>query len=251
MQTLFGLPVRFPEVTLVFEPEPDDGWPVASECDELEVGRAYLVPCVNGTPVIGEPHVDNDHFNHTELHYHCDSRFHDGELGPFAIGGPANCAQRGRSEPTVLEARRCIRTTPAPFTDGILAVCQMALHADYGFTEAKCGRCPHKGMPIINGVCSGHRLKWLDDGTIKHKPPYTFRIRGTKNELIIDTRVELGTFRIPIIEDFDGIIDLEFLDRNDELIFEKRFGYMRLSIGDTFSIHDGSDQYTPIAETRR
>jgi hypothetical protein len=47
----------------------------AAECEQLVVGQEYLVPCINGMPVVGEPHIDDDHFNHTPVHYHCDSRF--------------------------------------------------------------------------------------------------------------------------------------------------------------------------------
>lgn len=244
--TFLGYDVDF-KTGFLFDYAPPGGWPVASECEELVVGEMYLVPCVRGVPVIGDPHVDDDHFNHTEHHYHCDSRFYDGDLGPYAYGGPANCAMRASGGPPVLEPHRCIRTTPSDFTDDLLAVCQMALHANYGFTEAKCGRCPHKGMPIVNGVCSGHRLRWLADGTIKHKPPYTFQIRGTANKLVISERTELQRIEIPIVEDFSGSVTLDMLDRDGELVHRREFGLINLRARDKFNVVDNA--ITKQAET--
>lgn len=211
--------------------------------ENLVVGETYLVPCVNGTPVIGEPHVDNDHFNHTENHYHCDSRFYDGEFGATSHGGPANCAVIPHPMPPTLEPRRCLRTTPSMFTHGVLSMTIMALYADYGFSKAKCGRCPHRGMPIINGVCSGHRLEWLPDGTIKYKPPYTVQIRGTNNRRVLYSQTDLDGMPIEIIEPLDGVVCLDMYDQDYRLIASKQFGHMRLSPGDQFHIRDSSGGY--------
>jgi hypothetical protein len=37
-------------------------------------------------------------------------------------------------------------------------------------------------MPIQHGICAGHRLKWLPDGTIAHKPPYTIHVRDAMGQ---------------------------------------------------------------------
>lgn len=206
----------------------------ASECERLVVGETYLVPCINGRPVIGDPHIDDDHFNHTENHYHCDSRFFDDST----LGGPANCAVYANQGPPKLEPRVCVRTTPSHFEDEVLAMCRMALYADYGFTESKCGRCAHRGMPIINGVCSGHRLEWLPDGTIKYKPPYTLQIRGTNNKLVISERHEQGGFRIPICDPFDGLVYVDMYDREGHQIAGRKFDRLILRVGDSLHITD-------------
>jgi len=212
---------------------------IAAECEQLVVGQEYLVPCINGIPVVGEPHVDNDHFNITEDHYHCDSRFHDAP-------GVSLCAMR--NVPTIergsleiydpharlkLESRVCIRDTPLPFTEGRFGLALMSLYADYGFTVAKCGVCPHKGMPIQNGRCSGHRLEWLPDGTIKYKPPYVISIRGTCNVINIIERTPMEEIKFaPIVQGLEGRVVLDMQDHTGYVFISQETDLWNLRAGD-------------------
>jgi len=210
------------------------------------VGQWYLVPCANGIPVIGEPHVDADHFNNTPSHYHCDSRFHDRDTRH----GPADCAVLSEYGPArigrlssdtgaemTVEPRQCLRDTPAPWVDEHFAIATMSLYCDFGFAKSKCGVCPHKRMPILNGVCSGHRLAWLPDGEIKHKPPYTFRIRGTANVLVITERCELDIIRIEIIEDCVAPYVLDFSGIDGQVLATRTFpNQPSMQVGDHFRV---------------
>lgn len=210
--------------------------------EHVVVGRYYLVPCVNGIPVIGDPHEDHDHFNYTRRHYHCDSRFHNREVDAAncAVGADAWSATEPIPQYPDMQVRLCIRDTPAPWQEGSMGMVLASLYADFGFTKSACGRCPHKGMPIINGVCSGHRLKWNKDGTIAHKPPYTLRILGSlgsHNSLVINERVDAELLVIPITEKFSGHCAVEMKDSEGNRISEiVRFGFMHLRPGDELKI---------------
>lgn len=102
--------------------------------------------------LLPEPHEDHDHFNCTVNHYHYDSRFE-------VPGAEAYKA----TSPTTRAVHTCERTTPPPFPPTWR---EFGLYADYGRCTPKCGVCPHKGLPIQNGMCSGHRIQF------KYHPPF-------------------------------------------------------------------------------
>jgi hypothetical protein len=225
-------------VALFFAPM---SFPLASDCERLVVGQTYLVPTVNGNPIIGDPHSDNDHLNRTpEEHYHPDTRF----------AGKANDAIRNRplirrgelqaydeTPPVTLEPFVCIRETPDADIKNF-AGATMSLYLDYGHSKSVCGKCPHKGMPIQNGICTGHRLQWLPDGTAKHKPPYTLTIRGTKNHVTYTERVTFDLYEIEITEAFDGPIVIDMTDRDGFIVSTMNFSDVtyKLEIGDSFKV---------------
>lgn len=119
------------------------------------VGKAALLP---------NPHVDHDHFNCTVNHYHYDSRFEVSGAEAYRAAAPVE-----------RRVHTCERTTPPPFppTWG-----QMGLYADYGRCKPKCGLCPHKGLPIQNGMCSGHRIMFN-----KYHPPFHITHRDRRWEV--------------------------------------------------------------------
>lgn len=128
-----------------------NGGPPNIEDIEPIVGFEYscLTAMDSGGALLPNPHEDADHFNCTERHYHYDSR--------FEIVGPVAYAVTG---PVVRAIHTCKRTTPTllPFMNS--GWISMGLYADYGACRPMCGMCPHKGLPIHNGVCSGHRIKF-------------------------------------------------------------------------------------------
>lgn len=219
-------------------------WELASECGELIVGQIYMVPVLNGQPVIGDPHVDEDHFNYTSRHYHMDSRFMclTDNNGHVADGAILEHRRSGSLGLPKLEPRMCISTevTPWPSTQ-LFALSTMSLYADYGHCTVKNGVCPHKGMPIQNGVCTGHRLKWCPDGTSQHKPPYTLRIRGTSNVLVFENGwPSMKQIIIPITEPYQpGYLDSIWVDMEDaagQVIASRQFPCLQLRIGEEFKI---------------
>lgn len=197
--------------------------------DNPIVGQDYLVPCIADVPVVGEPHSDFDHFNcSAPSHYHTDSRFIDVEDVGFH-------AMVDRGVKPDMGIKTCIRSTPVDWPRDRFGMTQIALHLDYHDKHPVCGRCPHKGMPIQNGICSGHRLKWDADGTIHHKPPYTLSIKGTGNKVVIDRYEEPITITATEEKRFGDTI-VEMHDRDGRLIGSHPFHSMALGVGDSFRV---------------
>jgi hypothetical protein len=174
-------------------------------CDNCVIGEIYSVPCIGGRPIVGEPHVDNDHFNHTPCHYHVDSRFENGPSIEFDACKPG----RIKHQPML-----CIRDQPVDWTSSRMTLTTIALYLRYNSVTVT-NRCPHKRMPIHNGVCSGHRLKWLPDGTIAHKPPYSLVLKSDDHRVISEY-----LFRSTLDEEFNflftdayhGFVNIEMQD---------------------------------------
>lgn len=218
----------------IAEPELDD-LPVAG--DHVVVGERYLVPCVDGIPVVGDPHVDAEHFNNTPLHYHCDSRFHDQR---YDVELCATLVSEMFPQHPVLEPRVCLRDTPVKWERGTGGTTLMSLYLKYGFTQSKCGVCPHKLMPINNGICSGHRLEWSKGGTIRHRPPYTFSLFGSANKIVVSEPLELKKLTIPIVEYMPGS-SRRYLSMHSsmghEIAYTTIYDNPALCVGDTFTIN--------------
>lgn len=141
-------------------------------------GQLYWVPTLGSDPIVGHPHTDSDNFNHTDYHYHVDSRFVDGR----SLGAQFPRHFHGVESEPKLMIWMCLRDTPedwkhqsSPSFIPVLA----SLYTSFQDQIAVCGRCPHKGMPIHNGVCTGHRLKWNEDGSCRHRGPYYLRLGGS------------------------------------------------------------------------
>jgi hypothetical protein len=156
---------------------------------EPVVGKFYLVPCVptecGWVPVIGPRHEDAEYIGFTEWHYHRDARFTTDAQNAFTM--PASILEPApdaysliavvcRTEPPTEKKRKCRRRMP-DFPNLIrrrvtplfpaTAPWMKKLEEAYAGQSAKCGRCPHRGMPL-NGlpvkdgaiICNGHGLKW-------------------------------------------------------------------------------------------
>lgn len=164
-------------------------------------GHLYKVPCIGFLPIIGPPHYDKTgefFFAETPEHYHIDSRFVNFTVRVVPVG------YYGFNAPIEMRTMKCLRSYPLDWSNegGTVGLMLMALHLDFGFGRpSKCNICPHKGMPIQNGICTGHRLQWLPSGEILHAPPYTLVIEGTRNKVVISERQEqCSEIGIPIVQ---------------------------------------------------
>lgn len=194
------------------------------------VGETYLVPTLDGMPVVGRPHVDNDHFQCAERHWHYDSR--------FLPEGKERTVHRMKDYEPTHQPHVCLHADVVPWPEGNFAgdylqgqapgIARMALYLGHADKRAVCGICPHKGMPIHNGVCSAHRLKWLPDGTIAHKPPYTLRIRNSMNEAVYESLPDDSILKIDLEYDCDPNLGtvVDCFDRDGTLIAWHDFGGM-------------------------
>jgi len=146
------------------------------------VGKFYLVPCiyVDGqlVPIIGQPHADPE-LGIDIVHYHHDTRF--GELDDFLIGTSVQIAatrfpkeevaigvvtpQSWADASPKLQKLQC-RRSMIEFPDRDRKKYEI-FHKKYVGQSVKCGRCPHRNMPLEslpqdgqgNVICSGHGLK--------------------------------------------------------------------------------------------
>lgn len=156
------------------------------------VGRYYLVPCVaivvadfgwsrGFWPVIGPEHEDAKLLNFGQRHFHVDARFLSArqlaEVNRFRHGVFSNpiCTTSwgvGRRlsgwRAPALRRRLCQREQPAYPADG-LPERYPQLPAAFAQARVKCGRCPHKGLPLSSlprepgtdiVTCPGHGLRW-------------------------------------------------------------------------------------------
>jgi hypothetical protein len=178
----------------------------------VQVGEVYPVSCVYGNhgivvPVFPTPHHDRnpEFFVNVEEHYHVDNRF-------ISDWNP-HTAIRAKGKKPFVQERPClfVKHEPPP---NILWM-HLALLQHYENHKLKdCNICPHKGMPIINGVCAGHGMKWNANGYLKHRGPFKMRWMG--NTVTIDN---LEKVIIPITVAAHGPLILDILDNNDELVF--------------------------------
>lgn len=186
--------------------------PRIEDVSEAVVGRFYNVPAIlstsegwfwrgNMVPIIGPLHEDAEHINFPEDHWHVDWRFIGGYLWResqkvveqhlayhdyIGAGDDAILKRPIVKRSTVGEIQRVRmkyrRSTPMwsnslPWT--------RALENAYVHTNARCGFCPHRGMPLVgapieNGarVCPGHGLAWdVKTGELRRRAHDSLRLQ--------------------------------------------------------------------------
>lgn len=209
------------------------------------VGQTYDVPCVldayhHWVPVFPTPHHDQDHefFSDVEEHYHVDTRFMDFDQHQVL----RNCGQMMEVRPRV-----CLRETHTP-PERIIWL-RLALLEHFKNHELRnCAVCPHKGMPIHNGVCAGHGLRWGPDGRLVNRGPFRLRLKGTNN---IGPITNLFRIEVPIIEAYDGPMIYEILDSNNQLVLEHHDGpeHMGWIVGDLLYVTNENARRLGIHES--
>jgi hypothetical protein len=151
-------------------------------------GEIYLVPTVHGEPVIGTPHVD-DFFGHTEVvprHYHIDSRF------TYKAGDAVLANQPPEDMPW-----QCVSEDIEQWDGDTYGLIQMDVTLTYANSRAICGRCPHQGMPIVNGVCSGHRMKF-DGNTPRHQGPFILQSMSNDACWTVNSIFDLQALKVTV-----------------------------------------------------
>lgn len=144
-----------------------------SDVEHPQIGRYYLVPCVDWIPVIGPWHEDAEDIGFHRWHYHRDVRF-------FTVDEMRPCSSLSLalalvvapdSPPVVYRRRRMLREMPEfPLLSesGRKIDWLKRLEKRFSNVKMKCRLCPHRGMPLDqmkpdaegNIVCHGHGLKW-------------------------------------------------------------------------------------------
>jgi hypothetical protein len=151
------------------------------------VGETYMVPCVYGTssktgvarcwmPITGPMHSDAEYIGFEPLHFHYDHRFtpddewrellhHGGIFG--TPGDPELNVISNRDESRGIARRKmvCLRNV-RPYPEVSF---HEELNAAYADKRVTCGKCPHRGLPLLSlprepgtdiVTCVGHGLKW-------------------------------------------------------------------------------------------
>jgi hypothetical protein len=160
---------------------------------EPEVGKYYLVPCIDyhgrWLPVLGTEHEDSAIIGFANHHWHSDLRFlPDRMIESASVGRKLSCTPEQfmmarvtidlTHQLPVERKMRCRRLTPVfPLVPvGSSAFPWMpALENAYKDVKLNCARCPHRGFPLSadnadehgNVVCAGHGLMWnLESGRL-------------------------------------------------------------------------------------
>lgn len=179
--------------------------------DVVEVGREYAVSCIldNGRwlPVFPKPHADDEpeFFVNVPEHFHYDNRF---------IETRPESAIRSMGQPMDVRPFVAVRETHTPPQNIIWMHLALLKHFRGHRIGKDCHTCPHKGMPIINGVCAGHGLKWNADGYLKHRGPFKLRWAGNVGEI-----TNLRLVEIPITVAADAPFVMDILDAEGEVVF--------------------------------
>lgn len=151
------------------------------------VGVVYLVPCVRREgawlPVTGPRHEDRDIVKFDFEHWHYDFRFVPTKVFRSmtweGARAPHGCVLitddgAGKRLPDVgsqVEYRRmkCRREAPAYPTERAETRWLVGLRDAYADKRVKCGKCPHRGLPLESlprepgtdiVTCPGHGLRW-------------------------------------------------------------------------------------------
>jgi len=177
--------------------------------DIVEVGREYPVTCIldhgNWLPVFPTPHHDQDpeFFVNVPEHFHYDRRFINTTFD----------AVKSLGQPMEVRPVTCLRETHIPPQHIIWMHLALLKHFE-GHRLKNPLVCPHKGMPIINGVCAGHGLKWNAQGYLKHRGPFKLRWGENVGEVKSLERVE-----IPVTVEHNALLILDILDAEGEVVF--------------------------------
>lgn len=110
-----------------------------------------LVPTIKGIPVLLPPHEDTPDFGDPGIHYHIDYR--------FCSDPPVQNRVLFSTEEPTWEEREQVREDYELVYSGIMVLLLLTVK----YREEKlnrCGRCPHKGLPVTNGQCPGHGLSF-------------------------------------------------------------------------------------------
>lgn len=100
-----------------------------------------LVPVVRGLPVLLPPHNDKPDFGGDGQHYHIDYRYCPDE--------PIQHRVVFADEQPTWEEREEVRKEYQIKMDSFLVL--FFLTDAYDGERLKCGKCPHKGLPVTNG----------------------------------------------------------------------------------------------------
>lgn len=152
------------------------------------IGQHYEVPCVYGSssrtgvgglqwlPITGPMHSDADYIGFEPLHFHYDHRFtpepkwqellrHGGIFGTSGDPEFNVITNRDASRGIVRRQMVCLRNIrPYP-----KASFHEELSAAYADKRVTCGKCPHRGLPLLSlprepgtdiVTCVGHGLKF-------------------------------------------------------------------------------------------
>lgn len=158
-----------------------------------------LVPTIDGVPVLLPPH-EHPEFGDPGLHYHVDYRFTDLEIRQ-------NRVIHSTAEPALVDLPQVREVYTVTTANPKLLTFLAGRH-----THANCGRCPHKGFPIMDGVCPGHGLVFNTDGSTVRE--YGFSVLG---------KVQYwrpGMSSVPFTWEREVLVDHVYLRAGDRTIGE-------------------------------
>lgn len=148
------------------------------------------VPTINGIPVL-LPRHEHASFGKPGMHYHIDWCYHPGE--------PEQNDVVWDDGPIVYKDLPKIREVYS-FDNLPTRVVLMLTEQFAGKRKSECELCPHKGLPVIGGMCVGHGLCFNDDGEVDKE---FFVEVGPMRQRIDHTTLQIfgGRFQMEVTED--------------------------------------------------
>lgn len=124
-----------------------------------------MVPTIDGVPVLLPAH-EHPEFGTPGMHYHVDFNY---------------CTDEPRQDRVIHSNEKPVMVSFQIHRNGYLIVSAniklvLWLANKYKNCVAKNGVCPHKGLPIYGGICTGHGMAFDKDGVVAQH--YYLRVAG-------------------------------------------------------------------------
>lgn len=181
-----------------------------------------MIPTVDGIPVLLPAH-EHPEFGDVRKHYHIDFRY---------------LLEPARQDKVVFSDSPVVRM-PLIQVKGACAAPignpDICLFLSQKYTKAVDGKCPHKGLPIVNGVCLGHNLCFDDAGWVKQD--WSFEIPGFIGT--IRWTIQVDRFRV-VAEATEECWIEEILTLNTGKVVARSTTHIHLLPGDTAKIRFGA-----------
>lgn len=115
----------------------------------------HEVPTINGVPVLLPPH-EHVEFGTPGMHYHVDFRY---MKEPYKQDRVIHTLD----EPVLLSLEK-VRDTYKVVSGNIGLILWLSRRFE---GKNSCDKCPHKGLPIVSGLCTGHGMAFNKKGFVR------------------------------------------------------------------------------------
>jgi hypothetical protein len=144
-----------------------------------------LVPVLEGRVVLLPAH-EHPEFGDPGKHYHIDF--------DYDTGVPRQDEVIFSDKTPTYKNRPKIRSNCAPTLNSVKL--QRWLRDKYKGQSVTCGKCPHKGLPVRDGICTGHGLSFDENGVVEDDLFLTCALANEKHRIALVALEYLIEFNI-------------------------------------------------------